>query len=94
MQGLRYEQLEVERTVIHFISSSINPKIKFMRKLILNIVLLNILAAPCILTFNDIDQETNDWNYTINIIGIIYSIWFYNYILNPIFKPLFRKEEL
>lgn len=94
MQGLRYEQLEVERTVIHFISSNINPKIKFMRKLILNIVLLNILAAPCILTFNDIDQETNDWNYTINIIGIIYSIWFYNYILKPIFKPLFRKEEL
>ena len=76
--------------MIHFISSSINPKIKFMRKLILNIVLLNILAAPCILTFNDIDQETNDWNYTINIIGI----WFYNYILKPIFKPLFRKEEL
>ena len=65
-----------------------------MRKLILNIVLLNILAAPCILTFKDIDQETNDWNYTINIIGIIYSIWFYNYILKPIFKPLFRKEEL
>ena len=65
-----------------------------MRKLILNIVLLNILAAPSILTFNDIDQETNDWNYTINIIGIIYSIWFYNYILKPIFKPLFRKEEL
>ena len=80
--------------MIHFISSSINPKIKFMRKLILNIVLHNILEAPCILTFNDIDQETNDWNYTINIIGIIYSIWFYNYILKPIFKTLFRKEEL
>lgn len=33
-----------------------------MRKLILNIVLLNILAAPCILTFNDIDQGLELYN--------------------------------
>lgn len=64
-----------------------------MRKLLLNIVLLNILAAPCILTFNDINSETGDWNYTINIIGIIYSIWFYNCILKSIFKKIKNEEN-
>lgn len=65
-----------------------------MKKNILNIVLLNILASPCILAFNDINPITGDWNYTINIVGIAYSIWFYNYILKPIFKPYLRKEDI
>lgn len=64
-----------------------------MKKLILNITLLSILAFPCILTFNDINPETGDWNYTINLIGIIYTVWFYNCVLKPTFKPMFRKEK-
>lgn len=64
-----------------------------MKKFIINIVLINILALPCILAFNDINQDTGEWNYTINLIGIVYSVWFYNCILKPIFKPYFRKEE-
>ena len=64
-----------------------------MKKLIINIRLINILALPCILTFNDVNQDTGEWNYTINLIGIVYSVWFYNCILKPIFKPYFRKEE-
>lgn len=64
-----------------------------MKKIIKNLVLLNILALPCILAFNDINQDTGEWNYTINLIGIVYSVWFYNCILKPIFKPYFRKEE-
>lgn len=64
-----------------------------MKKLILNITLLSLLAFPCILTFNDINPETGDWNYTINLIGIIYTVWFYNCIIKPTFKPMFRKEK-
>ena len=59
-----------------------------MKKLIINIILINILALPCILTFNDVNQDTGEWNYTINLIGIVYSVWFYNCILKRIFKPL------
>lgn len=59
-----------------------------MKKLIINIILINILALPCILTFNDVNQDTGEWNYTINLIGIVYSVCFYNCILKRIFKPL------
>lgn len=59
-----------------------------MKKIVRNLVMLNILAAPCLLTFNDIDTITGEWNWWINLIGIIYSVWFYNCILKPIFKPL------
>lgn len=65
-----------------------------MKKLIINIILINILALPCILTFNDVNQDTGEWNYTINLIGIVYSVWFYNCILKRIFKPLNRKGIL
>lgn len=47
-----------------------------MKNIIKNFVLLNILALPCILAFNDINQDTGEWNYTINLIGIIYQFGF------------------
>ncbi len=59
-----------------------------MKKIIKNLVLLNISALPCILAFNDVNQDTGEWNYTINLIGIVYSVWFYNCVLKRIFKPL------
>lgn len=59
-----------------------------MKKIIRNLILLNILATPCLLTFNDIDTITGEWNWWINLIGIIYSVWFYNCVLKPMFKPL------
>lgn len=64
-----------------------------MKKIIKNLVLLNILALPCILAFNDVNQDTREWNYTINLIDIVYSVWFYNCVLKPIFKPYVRKED-
>ena len=64
-----------------------------MKKLILNVVLLNLLAAPCFLTFNEIDPITGEWNWWVNLIGVVYSVWFYNNIIKPIFKPLFNEEE-
>lgn len=57
-----------------------------MFKLILNIVLLNILSAPCFLVFNDLDPITGEWNWGLNLIGIVYIIWFVRNIVNPIFK--------
>lgn len=55
-----------------------------MRKIIKNVLLLNLLALPCLLTFNDVNPETGEWNYTINIVGIMYSIWYYRAVLKNI----------
>jgi hypothetical protein len=49
-------------------------------------MLLNILALPCMLTFNDVNPITGDWNYTMNLVGIIYSIWFYHNVLKKAFR--------
>lgn len=57
-----------------------------MKKIIKNVLLLNLLALPCLLTFNDVNPETGEWNYTINIVGIMYSIWYYRGVLKNIIK--------
>ncbi len=57
-----------------------------MKKLITNVLLLNLLALPCWLTFNDVDPETGKLNLWINIFGILYSVWFYHRVLKKIFK--------
>lgn len=57
-----------------------------MRKLIKNVLLLNILALPCFLAFNDVDPVTGEWNYSINLFGLVYSVWFYNDVLKKVFK--------
>nr|DAZ53192.1 MAG TPA: CAAD domains of cyanobacterial aminoacyl-tRNA synthetase [Caudoviricetes sp.] len=57
-----------------------------MKKTILKVMLLNILALPCMLTFNDVNPITGDWNYTMNLVGIIYSIWFYHNVLKKAFR--------
>ena len=59
-----------------------------MKKIIRNLVLLNILALPCLLTFNDINPDTGEWNWWMNLVGILYSVWFYHNVLKPIFKPM------
>lgn len=59
-----------------------------MRKIIINVCLLNLLAAPCLLTFNDVNPITGEWNWVLNLIGIMYSIFFYHHILKPMFKPM------
>lgn len=59
-----------------------------MKKLIINVLLLNIVAAPCLLLLNDIDPLTGEWNWHWNVIGLVYSVWFYHEILKPIFKPM------
>lgn len=55
-------------------------------KIILNVLLLNLLALPCLLIFNDADPETGELNLWINLFGILYSIWFYHKILQRILK--------
>ena len=32
------------------------------RRIIINVLLLNVLALPCLLMFNDVDSVTGDWN--------------------------------
>lgn len=64
-----------------------------MKKLIRNMILLNLLALPCLVMFNDATPITGEWNYTLIIIGVVYAVWFYNHIIKPIFKPLLNKEE-
>lgn len=56
-----------------------------MRKIIINILFINVLALPCFLMFNDVDANGN-WNYSINIFGILYSFWYYHQILKKAFK--------
>lgn len=57
-----------------------------MKRIILNVLLLNILALPCLAIFNDADPVTGEWNYTINLFGIVYSVWFYHNVLKKIIK--------
>lgn len=56
-----------------------------MKKIILNILLLNVLALPCLAMFNGVDPVTGEWNYTINIFGIVYSMW-YAHLIKKIIK--------
>ncbi|CUM98219.1 hypothetical protein [Bacteroides salyersiae] len=55
-------------------------------KIILNVLLLNLLALPCLLMFNDVDPETGKLNLWINVFGILYSVWFYRKILKGLAK--------
>lgn len=57
-----------------------------MKRIILNVLLLNMMAIPCLAMFNDINPVTGDWNYSINIFGIVYSLWFYHNVLKKAFK--------
>ena len=57
-----------------------------MKKIVINVLLLNLLALPCVLALNDVDPITGDWNYSINLFGIVYSIWFYHNVLKKVFK--------
>lgn len=55
-------------------------------RMILTVLLLNVLALPCLLMFNDVDSATGDWNYVINLFGLVYSYWFYHNVLKRVFK--------
>jgi hypothetical protein len=57
-----------------------------MKRIILNVLLLNMLAFPCLAMFNDVDPITGEWNYTVNLFGIVYSVWFYCNVLKKIIK--------
>ena len=57
-----------------------------MKRIILNVLLLNVLALPCLAMFNGVDPMTGVWNYTINLFGMVYSVWFYYNVLKKIIK--------
>lgn len=57
-----------------------------MKRIIQNVLLLNMMAIPCLAMFNDINPVTGDWNYSINLFGIVYSLWFYHSVLKKVFK--------
>lgn len=59
-----------------------------MFKIILNVLLLNVLAVPCLLVFNDIDPITGEWNWGLNLIGVIYLLFFVKNIVKPMFKSI------
>lgn len=59
-----------------------------MFKIFLNVLLLNVLAVPCLLVFNDIDPITGEWNWGLNLIGVIYLLFFIKNIVKPIFKSI------
>lgn len=46
------------------------------RRIIINVLLLNVLALPCLLMFNDVDSVTGDWNYGINLLALCIRIGF------------------
>ena len=56
------------------------------RRIIINVLLLNVLALPCLLMFNDVDSVTGELNYIINLFGLVYSYWFYHNVLKKVFK--------
>jgi len=62
-----------------------------MKKIIANIALLCLLALPCLLSINDENPITGKFNWCINAIGIMYSIWFALY-LKKVFKNLPEPE--
>ena len=49
-------------------------------------LLLNVLALPGLAMFNAVDPMTGEWNYTINLFGMVYSVWFYYNVLKKIIK--------
>lgn len=49
-------------------------------------LLLNVLALPCLAMFNGVDPMTGEGNYTINLFGMVYSVWFYYNVLKKIIK--------
>lgn len=59
-----------------------------MFKIFLNVLLLNVLAVPCLLVFNDIDPITGEWNWGLNLIGVIYLLFFVKNIVKPMFKSI------
>ena len=56
------------------------------RRIIINVLLLNVLALPCLLMFNYVDSVTGDGNYGINLFGLVYLYWFYHNVLKKVFK--------
>jgi len=63
-----------------------------MKKIILNMALLIILAMPCLLALNDENPITGKSNIVVNILGIIYTIWFAKCIVKKVFKNLPEPE--
>jgi len=59
-----------------------------MKKIIVNIALLSLLALPCLLAINDENPITGKSNIIVNILGIIYCIWFAKCIVRKVFKNL------
>ena len=57
-----------------------------MKRIILNVLWLNVLALPCLAMFNGVDPMTGEGNYTINLFGMVYSVWFYYNVLKKIIK--------
>jgi len=53
----------------------------------INVLLLSLLALPCMLTLNEPNPITGDFNYWINIIGLLYSVWFYHRVLRKVYNP-------
>lgn len=62
-----------------------------MKKTIVNIALLSLLALPCLLSVNDENPITGEFNVLVNIFGLLYSIWFALY-LKLVFKNLPEPE--
>ncbi len=63
-----------------------------MKKTVLNMGLLLILALPCLLVLNDENPITGKSNIVVNILGIIYTIWFAKCVVRKIFKNLPEPE--
>lgn len=58
-----------------------------MKKVIINVLLLSLLALPCLLTLNEPNPVTDEFNPWVNVIGLLYSAWFYKRILKKVFNP-------
>jgi len=63
-----------------------------MKKTVLNMGLLLILALPCLLVLNDENPITGKSNIVVNIFGIIYCVWFAKCVVKKVFKNLPEPE--
>lgn len=62
-----------------------------MKRIILNVLVLSLLALPCYFVFNEPNPFTGEWDYQCNIFGLVYSCWYFKAILKPTFEPFIDK---
>lgn len=51
-----------------------------MKNTVLFVLMINIIAAPCLLIFNEPNALTGEWSWWLNIIGIVYAFFLQRFV--------------